>query len=108
MSDPIRITDEARRAAAIAVAVEVNGWPIDAGLPYHPADNTTSDTLQRIVDVVLGAALPHLIDRDALAQAAHHRFCLVRHEATHAPDKLDYDKADEILEILALIGSTTP
>lgn len=52
------------------------------------------------------AAVPQPVDREALTQAVHHQFCLVRHEATHAPDQLDYDKADEILEILALLDGS--
>jgi hypothetical protein len=48
----------------------------------------------------LFAAAPK-IDRDTLAAAAHRHFCLMPGEPTHEPDEIDYDKADEILEILA-------
>lgn len=56
----MQITEEARRAAAIAVAVEVNGWPGAASLPYHPTDPTVADTMRRITDVALEAAVPLL------------------------------------------------
>lgn len=69
----MQITEEARRAAAIAVAVEVNGWPGAASLPYHPTDPTAADTMRRITDVALEAAAPLLapqpvVDREALMQ----------------------------------------
>lgn len=41
--------------------------------------------------------------RDELAAAAHKHFCVMPNEPTHEPDESDYDKADEILEILGLI-----
>ena len=43
--------------------------------------------------------------RDALAKAAHQYYCVMPNEPTHEPDEIDYDKADEILEILALVDS---
>ncbi len=39
-------------------------------------------------------------DREALARAAHNHFCVVQSELTHDPDEIDYDKADEVIEIL--------
>lgn len=39
-------------------------------------------------------------DRDALARAAHAHYCLTPGEETHEPDEVDYDKADEVIEIL--------
>lgn len=39
-------------------------------------------------------------DRDALARAAHEHYCLTPGEETHEPDEVDYDKADEVIEIL--------
>lgn len=61
----------------------------------------------RAVDLVLEAALPHLTPtRDQIAAAAHKFYCVVPDEPTHYPDDVDYDKADEILEILALVTST--
>jgi hypothetical protein len=39
-------------------------------------------------------------DRDALAVAAHKHFCVLPDEPSHEPDSIDYDKADEVIEIL--------
>jgi len=47
------------------------------------------------------------IDRETLAAAAHKHYCVTPNEPTHEPDEIDYDKADEILEILALIGGAS-
>lgn len=38
--------------------------------------------------------------RDQLASAAHAYFCVTPDAPTHEPDEIDYDKADEIIEIL--------
>jgi len=86
------ITDEAVEAAAAAIG-DIYG---------HPPDDYRIDA-----SAALEAALPHMtpmVDREALARAAHHYFCVVPGEATHEPDEIDYDKADEILEILALLN----
>lgn len=61
-----QITEEARRAASIAVAVEINSWPGDAGLPYHPTDPTAADTMRRITDVALDAVVPLLAPQPTL------------------------------------------
>lgn len=44
--------------------------------------------------------------REQLASAAHKHFCVTPGEPTHDPDEIDFDKADEILEILALVDLT--
>ena len=41
------------------------------------------------------------LDRTKVAAAVHHHFCIVRDEPTHEIDEYDYDKADEIIEIMS-------
>lgn len=41
------------------------------------------------------------LDRDRLAQASHDYYCHEREAPDHTPDENDFDKADEVLEIMA-------
>lgn len=41
-------------------------------------------------------------EREAIALAAHEYYCVMPHEATHDPDEVDFEKADEIMAILAI------
>ena len=60
------------------------------------------------VKVIIAAALPHLApDREVLVAAVHEHFCLRRDLVDHPFDQADYDKADEILEILARVGGVS-
>lgn len=66
-----------------------------------------SELAAATVDHLLAAGVfrePEPVDREALARAAHHYFCIRRDQPNHDPRQSDYDKADEILEILALIN----
>ena len=49
-------------------------------------------------------AVPQPVDREALVKAAHMYYCVKKDAPTHPFDQEDYDKADEILEILAVLA----
>jgi DNA-binding transcriptional LysR family regulator len=67
----------------------------------------SSITVLSVERVGNGEGATPAIDREALAAAAHQYYCVMPNEPTHEPDDIDYDKADEILEILALIGGAS-
>jgi hypothetical protein len=55
----------------------------------------------------LVAARPYLMPtREALVEAAHRYYCVKKDAPTHPFDQEDYDKADEILEILAQLNGS--
>lgn len=56
-------------------------------------------------DAVMELARP-MPTREQVAAAVHKHFCVTPGEPTHEPDEIDYDKADEILEIWALLNGT--
>jgi len=60
MSDKVEIPDEARVAARMAIAEEVGRWPFDSSPPHHAKDTHPAQTLQRLSDAALEAALPLL------------------------------------------------
>jgi hypothetical protein len=91
-----RITDEAVKAAERAMR----------GHDCHPVVNANIPHLAR---AALEAAEPLLGSRpmptrEELAAAAHKYYCVTPGEATHDPDEIDFDQADKILEILALLN----
>jgi hypothetical protein len=104
----VKLTDEAVEAAAKAHHHELYPWVLWENLKPESREYYRDE-----VRAPLAAALPHLegatpaIDREMLAAAAHKHYCVTPNEPTHEPDEIDYDKADEILEILALIGGAS-
>lgn len=43
---------------------------------------------------------PVILDRDLMARKVHDFYCKEKEAPTHEPDEDDYDRADEILDIL--------
>lgn len=92
------MSDSPLRLKLLAIKAELDERSADGeahlflNIPYWQLD----EELLAIPD-------PKPVDREALAKAAHHYFCIRRSEPNHEPRQSDYDKADEILEILALI-----
>lgn len=101
-----KISDEAIVAAANALLDAGFVDPDDGTIPQWHEENAPPwwTHPSEAVKVALSAALPHLIpSREQIAAAAHKYFCVLPDEPTHEPDEIDYDKADEILGILALL-----
>lgn len=61
------------------------------------------DDFRALMDDLKREGASQAFSREALATAAHRYYCVMPNEPAHAPDETDYDKADEILEILAAV-----
>jgi hypothetical protein len=105
----VEIPDAAVEAAAKA-ACEATYPPNPSGRvkvhdSWEEIEEWERDAWRATARAALVAARPYLMpSREEIAVAAHKHFCVMPNEPTHEPDEIDYDKADEILEILALMN----
>lgn len=72
---------------------------------YDEAPEALKDVCRRAARRVAELARP-MPTREELAVAGHRWACLKRDELVHELDAVDYDRADEILEIWALLNGT--
>lgn len=101
----------------ILAAISAVDWDEDGGLPEWATTGAKEEArlatlcarfgvraARTAVEKLFKDAPPQVpVDREALAQAAHMYYCHERHAEKHPFDQDDYDKADEILEILGLL-----